>query len=121
MPYEITIDKDMNRIEVRYHGTVDLKQRLQAVSEVAAIIRAGRAKKRFLIDVTDIHSELRTSEEYDLGTKLADTKEFREGRTAVLRKPGSNENEFIDTVASNRGYPLKEFTDRDEAIRWLQD
>jgi hypothetical protein len=120
MPYEITVADDNSRIEVRYHGSVDMKQRLQALSDAVEILRNGQADKRLLIDVTAITSRLTTMEQFDFAEKLVATEEHRGARVAVIRNPGSDENQFINNVAVNRGYNLKEFTDRNEAIRWLQ-
>jgi len=116
MPYEIKIVADNSRIEVYYHGSVDLNQRVQALSSVAEILRKGQVARRVLVDRVGIESQLRTMEDFNFGVKLANTKELWGTLIAIVRKP---EDEFVDVVAQNRGIMIKGFTDRSEALHWL--
>lgn len=121
MAYRITINGGKSWVEVQYHGYVDLSQKLQAVSEVIEILKQGQADNRLLIDVTRIKSALRPIEEFNLAEKLVSTEELRDTQVALLKKPGSDEYRLLSITAINRGLDLKEFIDRNEAVRWLQE
>lgn len=116
MPYEIKIMDGNSGIEVRYHGSVDFNQRIQALSDVAEIMRRGQVAQRVLVDRIEIESQLRTMEDFNFGVKLAKTRELWNVRIAILRKP---DDEFVDVVAQNRGSMIKGFSIRDEALQWL--
>ncbi len=119
MPYEIIIE-GRRVIEVYYHNQVDINERIQALCDVEEILRKNQADKRLLINITDIHSKLTTMEQFEFGKKLAESEELQGSRVALLRKLENKSNQFINSVAINRGYYLKEFFDRKEAVRWLK-
>lgn len=121
MPYKIKIEGGRSWIEVRYFGQVDLRQSLQAASHAVEILRQGQADNRLLFDITEIKSTLRPIEEFHFAEKLVAMDELRDVRLAILQKPGGDENRLLYITATNRGLNLKEFTDRNEAIRWLHE
>jgi len=85
------------------------------------ILRQGQADNCLLINLTEIKSTLRPIEEFHFAEKLVATDELRDARLAILQKPGGDENRLLHITATNRGLTLKEFTDRNEAIRWLHE
>ncbi len=120
MPYIIKNHDTKKIIEVIYNKDVDFDTRIRALSDVINIIKKDGIKRNLLIDVCNIKSLMSTIQEYDFGEKLANCKELRGCNVALLRTLQNNENKFINTVAINRGYFLKEFISRDEALSWLQ-
>jgi hypothetical protein len=43
-------------------------------------------------------------------------------RVALLVGPGTADDQsFLETVAVNRGIPMKDFTEESEAMKWLEE
>ncbi len=120
MPYIIKNHGTKKILEVIYNKDIDFDTRIRALTDVINIIKKDGIKRNLLIDVCNIKSLLSTMQEYDFGEKLAQCNELRGCKVALLKIPQSSENQFINTVAINRGYILKEFNSRDEALSWLQ-
>jgi len=106
---------------VTYEGSLDLQTRLDALEEIKKIIRDENLDADLLIDVRNSTSLLSTMEEYEFGKTLAGTKELKNSLVALLRLGKGNQNQFINNVAVNRGYMLREFTSEDAAMDWLRE
>ncbi len=119
MSYKLQIKEEFSIIEVVYNQATDYENRLDALNEVINHIHESKGKYNLLIDVRNIKTLLTTTQEYEFGVKLASSKELRGSKVAVLKKPQTNQNKFINTVATNRGYCLNVFTSYDDANKWL--
>jgi len=106
---------------VTYEGSLDLQTRLDALEEIKKIIRDENLDADLLIDVRNSTSLLSTMEEYEFGKTLAGTKELKNSLVALLRLGKGNQNQFINNVAVNRGYMLREFSSEDAAMGWLRE
>lgn len=120
MAYKLQYQEENNIIEVIYNQEADYSSRLMALEEVVQYIKSKGKKYNLLIDVQKIKKRLTTNQEYEFGVKLASSKELIGAQVAVLKKPQTDQNKFINTVAINRGYSLKVFTCHDDAFKWLK-
>ncbi len=76
---------------------------------------------RFLVDQTNVcicSTPMQTFQAAIPDTEFASA--FKRLRVAVLRSQITEDDRFFETVAFNRGYELRFFTDRCEALQWLQ-
>lgn len=120
MSYKLQFQEENKIIEVLYNQETDYNSRLMALDEVVHYIKSKDQKYNLLIDVQKIKTLLTTNQEYEFGVKLAASKELKGAQVAVLKKPQTDQNKFINTVAINRGYSLRVFTCYDEAFKWLK-
>ena len=118
MSFRIEIDADHSIIEVIYSGNVDFEERLKAVEEVSSII-GEYSEKRLLVDVRKIEKDMPQNDQAEFGKVLADKKELRGAKVAVVRRPGELQNLVVNTVATSRGYRIAEFESKKEAFPWL--
>ncbi len=121
MSYRIGRVDNSKILIVTYEGSLDLQTRLDALEEIKKIIRDENLDADLLIDVRNSTSLLSTMEEYEFGKTLAGTKELKNSLVALLRLGKGNQNQFINNVAVNRGYMLREFTSEDAAMDWLRE
>lgn len=119
-PYDIQV-LDIDIIIVTYDGEIDFETRVRALNEVIAIIRKSSKKYQMLIDSRKIKNALTTMQEYEFGKMLAASEEIKGSRVAILSNLADIENQFVNTVAANRGYNLKEFVIYEDAMKWLKE
>ncbi len=121
MSYRIGRVDNSKILILTYEGSLDLQTRLDALEEIKKIIRDENLDADLLIDVRNSTSLLSTMEEYEFGKTLAGTKELKNSLVALLRLGKGNQNQFINNVAVNRGYMLREFSSEDAAMGWLRE
>jgi len=84
-------------------------------------VREGH--RRLLVDLLAVTGPSPTvGERYQYGVRAADMRRDRAEyvRAAVVSSRGLfDPGRFFELVATNRGAPIKVFTDLDEAVRWL--
>ncbi len=76
---------------------------------------------RFLFDQTDatiLANAIQTYVAATPGPALSST--LKRLRVAVLRSQITEDDRFFETVTFNRGYELRYFTDRCQAVQWLR-
>lgn len=76
--------------------------------------------KRVLIDYTDCNVTESTIGMFDLAAKLGDVGVPRTMPIAAVAAGDLEDHRFVETVAQNRGWTYKVFTDLEEAERWLK-
>ena len=117
MPEKVTIREDLQIIQVESYGEVtteDLKGSLDAVFK----IRQDRGLTEVFVDATKQTSFPSIVPAFKFASKLAET--VRSMRFAVATAPETRHNqEFLETVASNRGAQVKVFDSADAALAWL--
>lgn len=88
-------------------------------SEFAETIRRHSAG-RVLADICELEGRLGVVDCYVHVQRLAP--ECRMCKTAFLDLPENlEEDSFMQTIAQNRGFPIRYFTNRVDAIRWLNE
>jgi hypothetical protein len=118
MPYQIKESKYSDIYEVIFTGEVDLSTRRRAVQERLTITE-GKILKGILIDLRQAKLVMTTYEEFLFGVEKSEIEHLRSMRTAFVHGEESLDNEFIITVANNRGYDARGFLDREAAYQWL--
>jgi SpoIIAA-like len=74
---------------------------------------------RFLVDYRQADLQLGLIDLYERPSYYEEAGMPHSARIAILFAPGTKDTEFVETVTSNRGYAVKTFADRDEAVDWL--
>ncbi len=118
MGYTITTKPKQRVTIVKYVGEIGLQIRETAVQEVTNIIMAF-GYDSILVDLREAQITMSASEQCSFGTLLGDNKYFVDCRTAYLVKRDQHDNDFIETIALNRGYTFHTFTSELMAYEWL--
>ena len=118
MEYSITADADFLRVRVSGRDSD------QPPSDVCAIIfreSEGAARPRILIEL-DQKTPLSPVSQYQLVTRLPELGLTDSQRIALVhrREEMQHANQFIDTVAANRGVQIRNFPSAEAAIDWLR-
>ena len=75
---------------------------------------------RFLIDMTEAKVVPGTMSLYDAGDPQGDVAQrLKAARSAFLVPQVTGNARFFENVATNRGYTVRLFDNREEAIKWL--
>ncbi len=120
--YEIEILAGNNILQLQFYGKVTLKV-ANAVREEASSIAKEQGIKRVLIDVQQAEVVATTMELFNFYS--LDYKIWRsEIRLAFITKPENwdpNDALFSENVAVNRGMTRQYFSNREDAIAWLNE
>ena len=120
MPYRIELKQDQGYILVEHFGEVNGEEVDDIRTEVFGLV-ARSGISRVLVDARKISNDLSVTESFNitLGHVNVQTP-FPKPRACLLVRPDQFENgQFIETVAENRGLPIKSFTDLDAGLEWL--
>lgn len=122
MPYSLTIEKKDDVLWVVATGTRSRADVLAMAEDILMALIANKATK-VLIDVRALAGRLGTLDSYE----LVDEHFFglRERRIVtrcgiVDLKEFEDSYRFFETVAANRGFALRIFSDTGKALAWLQ-
>lgn len=81
---------------------------------------AGTACWRYLFDMRDAQMQSSTVASYEAANPAPEVKAMLFNvRTAVLLARITQDDQFFENVAVNRGLPLRVFTDESQAREWL--
>lgn len=121
--HKITFDEILQIIIIKYSGNIALADLKNGSREAAQQIVNHKCYK-VLVDCRDINFELSTLEIYDLPETFSFVlNEFgldlRKIKRALLVSQMKDDYEFVETVATNRGYWVKLFDDLKKAKKWL--
>jgi hypothetical protein len=118
VPYIIEAIREEGYILVAHHGeaTVDeLKEARQKVLELSA----EQHLSKVLVDVRGVINTMSTSDHFLFTEGHAKLGSHRP-RTAIIGRPDQRGDvKFIETVAVNRAVPLKAFSTKENALKWL--
>ena len=74
-----------------------------------------------LLDIRGTTSEISVTEKYDFAyEKTGEIGVPRMARIALLKDPGDNSPDFMETVMRNAGFTFRIFVDEREAIDWMK-
>ena len=123
MPYELVIEERDGILRVTATGSRSLESVLAMSKDILKACVEMRAKK-VLIDTAAMEGRLSTMEAY----KIVD-KHFPKMRNKavithaaiVVQKESEGSGRFFETVAVNRGFAVRVFTNADKALEWLRE
>jgi hypothetical protein len=106
-------------VMVRHEGELTLQHFEEARSAAKRLLDSNRWD-RLLIDVRDAAHRVPIAEVFFVMKSLSEV--FPGKKIALLFPPGrTEEGEFAETVASNRGVRLKSFSNYEQAAAWLAE
>jgi hypothetical protein len=114
MPEEVTFDAHNQLIRVRSWGKCGIQDWHSSKDQVLKL-NSEHGCNKLLVDVREQEAAPSITEIFEFGVNWP-----RSIRVALLvGKDTEKDQRFLETVAFNRGIPMKDFTEEDEAIEWL--
>tara|TARA_Y100000031_G_scaffold8313_1_gene9257 strand:- start:164 stop:532 length:369 start_codon:yes stop_codon:yes gene_type:complete len=114
MPEEVTFDAKRQLICVRSWGECGIQDWNSSKDQVLQL-NSKHGCNKLLVDVREQEAAPGTMEIFKFGASWP-----LSIRVAILVGKGTQEDQkFLETVAVNRGIPMKDFMEEDEAIEWL--
>lgn len=123
MAWEVLHDKSLDMVEVLLAGANSGEELREATVAGIARIRKTRAT-RGLINAAKQVETPPIAELIDLPSQYDEEGLSHDTRIAYVvpeRPELYDVAEFFETVCVNRGWPVRRFSDREQAIRWLQE
>ena len=121
MPWRVEFDGELDVIRCIYAGSIALDDFKGATFEAIALARKHNAH-RVLIDTAELDSAISTMEIYSLPEFYETTRTDRHSKWAFVLPPAGQIREdakFYVTVCKNRGWYIRAFDHRREAVAWL--
>ena len=122
MPWSYDYNSKQQIVEVVYEGQVTANDLHESTTKFIGM-EEEKGRNRFLVDATKMKIATSLMAIYDLPTKqYIEEKADRQGRVAVLlpEDPSAKEAaEFYETVCRNRGWMVRVFSERQDAIDYL--
>lgn len=125
MTWTVTYIDELEIVELNISGEfTDEDVRAAAPARIA--MGKERGVTKFIIDAIDMELTGTTFSIYDVPARVYPENSMeRTTRIAVLTTKASSASreivQFYENVSVNRGWNVKAFHDRDDAIKWLQD
>lgn len=121
MSFKAKYNKHLNLIESTYKGIIKGEELMQQVLSNIDLAKKNNTHK-FLTDCRELSPNINVIDSYKL-VKLYEKLEGASNMKEAILIPDIPEAaraiEFYETVSLNRGFQVKAFTDRDEALSWL--
>ncbi len=115
MPEKMTVREDL--IVIDSYGVVTLEDMSATLDAVFDQLQRG-GPTRVYVDATRAEAYPDTFPLFEFGTELAAL--VKPLKFAVVCAPAvETEMRFLETVATNRGLPVRLFPTEEEAMRWL--
>jgi len=121
MTWRVDYNSELGFIQCTYTGLVTINEFKEATNKVIALSKSYKTN-RVLIDDSKLEIAVSTAEIYKLPLFYEDVNANRRSRMALIlpTAPQAREDvQFYETVCRNRGWFIKAFNGRQEAIDWL--
>jgi hypothetical protein len=106
------------RVVGRYGRPEDTREAQQIVSD----LHTGHGCQNVLIDMTQAEVTVDTLTIFGAGDPPPElAAHLREMKSAFLYREITEDLRFFETVATNRGFQVRVFDRRDQALAWLQE
>lgn len=114
MPEAVTYEQQSQLIRVRSWGNCTIEDWSSSQKQVLQLHKAHGAF-RLLVDVREQEAAPATTDIFEFGKEWP-----QDIQTAILvGEETKKEQEFVETVATNRGKRMRLFEDEGEALKWL--
>ncbi len=122
MPYKIETGSEPERIEIKYTGTVSDSEYKSAIAEFIKF----NSEKRCLLVLTDLRemkvtpSILNVYDSINMFEKMGIDTRTSEALIIPRNKFVEDNVKFYENACQNRGYNVRIFYNREDAITWLK-
>ena len=122
MPVKLEFSDDPHRIEITYSGTITESDYKQAIIDFVKF----NSEKKCLLVLTDLRdmvvtpSILNVYDSINLFEKMGIDKKTCEALIMPENKFAADNIKFYEIACQNRGYNVKIFYNKEDAINWLR-
>jgi len=117
MAYRIEKLDDFDVIELRLEGVVDAEEFFETRMQMLAMFEK-HGEMSSLVDIRDMNFGMSTLQIHEFASTIQNPVGLR---IALLSRPDDADARFFETVAYNKGVPLRLFTDYSEALAFLTE
>ena len=121
MPWKVEYDTDFDIIQCVHIGNVTMDD-FKAATKEAFFLATKHKTGKILIDNSKLEIIVSTTEIYELPQFYDNIKLDRRSRWAIILptvQPALRDVQFFETVCRNRGWSVKAFDRRENAMKWL--
>ena len=118
MAFKIKVNTEEGYIQVEHFGETDLDENIQ-VGEKALQVAISNQIMNILVDVSGLTGAVSIIDLFNSTKHHAETSKIKPFTAIFGRQDQKRELDFLETVGVNRGMPIKTFTDRNTALKWL--
>jgi hypothetical protein len=119
MPINVKIIHTKDFIKTTATGILDFEASKQSILDIASHITQP-GEYDVLVDTRAAEATLSITDLYELGQSLADHPALHQSKIGILvPERAMDQAAFFETVAVNRGFRIKAFTNFEQAITWL--
>ena len=120
MTFNVSYDQANKWLICSFTGTLDSKS-AQVFAEAVADTASKHDCKCLLNDLRQAELDMSTVEIYHIPGMLDTTGIDLSWKRAIVAAGDLKDYRFFETVARNRGYRVRVFTDQDQAMYWLRE
>lgn len=119
VPFEIEVDEEAQRYEVRYSGSVSVEERMKVVAQVFAMANLTGIR-RVLVDFRNASCLVTGFDPSNrLASRLAQETVGFGGKVAYVARSDLQVDLIMEQMAEVRGIPFRRFTEMSAAKAWL--
>jgi hypothetical protein len=119
MTHRLIYNPDSDCIELTVEGVFNM-ERLKHIAPEVAKLSEESGCQCILNDMSGATIDVSLVDAYSNPQQMDNAGIRRSTQRALVVPPDFEQAEFLETVTRNRGHNLKVFTDRKEALAWLQ-
>ena len=119
MTHKLAYNTETDCIELTVEGSFNM-ERLKRIAPEVAQLSEESGCLNILNDMSNATIDVSLSGVYSSPQEMDNSGKSRTTRRALVVPPSFDQASFLETVTRNRGHDLKVFTDRKEALDWLQ-
>jgi hypothetical protein len=124
MAYELDYNDSLRILDVEFHGSVSGPELHEATSRAIELLKIHGILD-VLIDLTNMELPPPISDIYAMPAEQYREENLSHCVRIALIQPqsltGKEAAQFYENACVNRGWVVKSFLDRDEAVKWLMD
>lgn len=118
MPYDLKLNNELQLIDLKYTGTIQLEERKRARDEVFAIAR-DKQIPRALVDLRDSNILMSEEDMVKFASAFRDADLPSNYHLACVTNPENTAENLVEILITLDGINARYFYDRDEAVEWL--
>jgi len=120
MTFQLKKNAKKGVIELHYYGIVDRKDLWTARAELASMVKETGIKN-VVIDMRGVKLNLNNVDEYQFSnSNIKYLPRGTEVATIIAENdPFKHDHKYMEVVSLNRGFPIRMFTNIEEAEQWL--
>ena len=122
MPYSIKFETSPERIEVKYSGTVTNEEYKQAISDFVnfnkdkncLLVLTDLTEMKVTPSILNVYNSINTFEKMGIDNSTCEALILEQNKFV------ESSIKFYENACQNRGYNVRIFYNRDDAIQWLK-